>query len=105
VYLDYDHNTGGANAIIIGCECGLSEHRIEASYIPDEDWPDLYFSFHLSTHRGWFRRWWVAVRYLFGYRCRYGEWDTVSLSPLDARALAEFLDDYAEIAAQKKGEQ
>jgi hypothetical protein len=89
-------------AILITCGCGVKEHMLKFSYWPDEEWPELFFEFHLSTYRNVLRRLWVAIRYIFGYRCRYGEWDEFTMEPMDARDLAEFLIEYAGIATNQR---
>jgi hypothetical protein len=88
-------------AILTTCDCGRMEHAVHFSYFPDEEWPELWFQFHL-VHRGFFSRIWPAVRYVFGYRCRYGEWDTLTMDPGDARDLAKFLLEYSEIATNQR---
>ena len=76
-------------ACLVTCDCSCNEHMIEFSYLPDDEWPELYFQFHLSTHRNLFGRVWAAIRYIVGYRCRYGEWDELVLNPKDAKSLVE----------------
>jgi hypothetical protein len=89
-------------AVLITCNCGDLEHAVEFSYFPQEEWPELLFQFHLTTRRNVFERLWAAIRYVFGYRCRYGEWDTLSMDPGDARDLARFLTEYSEIATNQR---
>jgi hypothetical protein len=56
----------------------------------------MYFDVHLSTWRGVFRRLWAAIKYVAGYRCRYGEWDEFILSTMDVIRLRSFLEQYLE---------
>lgn len=86
--------------VLITCNCGSDEHQASFSYFPDDEWPELFLSFRLTTYRNLFKRAWVALRYVAGYRCRYGEWDELGMSPRDARKLAEFLLEYAESATK-----
>lgn len=89
-------------AIFITSNCGQLEHNVEFSYFPYNEWPELWFNFHLATRRSIFARLWAAIRYVAGYRCRYGEWDTLEMDPGDARDLAEFLIEYSEIATNQR---
>jgi hypothetical protein len=88
-------------AVLMLCDCGCKEHMIEFSYWPRDEWPELFFEFHLVTHRNILKRLWVAIRHVFGYRCRYGEWDELVMNPKDAKSLARFLVEYAEIALKQ----
>ena len=98
VYKTADKDPTETRAILVTCDCGHQEHAVHFSYFPDEEWPELFFEFHLKTWRNIFQRTWAALRYAFGYHCRYGEWDELVMTPRDARQLAEFLLEYAEIA-------
>lgn len=88
-------------AILMLCDCGCREHMIGFSYWPKDDWPELFFEFHLTTSRNILQRAWAAIRYVLGHRCRYGEWDELVMNPNDAKSLAEFLTEYAEIALKQ----
>ncbi len=55
------------------CSCESSEHVIRLSRFEDKDFDDLiYVSFFLRpwTFR---RRVWYAIKYVFGYRSKYGD--------------------------------
>jgi len=45
---------------------------------------------------GFFQRIWIAVRYVFGYECRYGHWDCWSLNIEDAESLKKLLEEKIE---------
>ena len=55
------------------CDCWSLDHVMRLSYFEDE--PDtLYVETHLRSY-GFFRRVWHAIKYVFGYRSRYGDFD------------------------------
>ncbi len=55
---------------------------------------DLYTSVFLCQYRSFFKRVWVAVKYVFGYKCKHGHWDCTMLRPEDADRLIGMLNDY-----------
>lgn len=61
----------------IKCACHSAEHVFEfLAFPPDkhDPYPDAYLSVHLCTHR-WYKRVIYAVKYLFGYKSKYGCFD------------------------------
>lgn len=77
------------------CRCGNLEHLLHLSYWPG-DGPDLdlYVQMNLTTWKNPLRRLWVAFKYVFGYRSRYGAWDEICLRVEDAEHLIRFLDGF-----------
>lgn len=71
------------------CDCGSDEHRFCVTLEdPEDDFaPELYFHLQLHQHRNIFKRIWIAVKYVFGYECKYGHWDTINISQDDAEKL------------------
>ena len=55
------------------CECHTPEHSIRFTYDPDDG--DLYMSVFLWKWSFW-KRVWIAVKYIFGYTSRYGDFDS-----------------------------
>jgi hypothetical protein len=92
-------------AISIACDCYQPEHNIRLMYWSDPDDWEAFFSFHLRTWRNPLRRLWVALRYVFGYRCRYGEWDEFLLNVRSAKKLIEFLQEYVDLRTAQTNEQ
>ena len=72
------------------CECHSSEHTL--SFVWDDEDNSIYTEVYLSQYRNIVRRNWVAVKYVFGYRCRYGHWDCFELRPKDALRLEHLLN-------------
>lgn len=66
------------------CRC----HSIEHSFVVSADDEDLFIEVHLSSAPFWTR---VknAVRYVFGGRSKWGDFEEVLLSPYDALNLAD----------------
>lgn len=72
------------------CECYNTEHQIILHY--DEEDNITYFTIHLTTWRNPFKRFWKAMKYVFGYRCRYGDFDEFILNPRDVKRFKEHLN-------------
>lgn len=79
------------------CECHSTEHQIILSYSEDIDntngkvYPMCYAHIHLSKYSFW-QRLKHGIKYIFGYRCRYGDFDEFIFNPKDASELQELVD-------------
>ena len=74
----------------IRCSCGACEHQAIIAADPDDGL--LFVEFHLVTWQNILRRWWVAVRYVFGHRSRFGAWDELVIDRGQVEALRDYLD-------------
>ena len=54
------------------CDCYSDEHTLRFTYDPEDN--DLWAGVYLDRKR-WFVRLWVALKYVFGYQCKYGAFD------------------------------
>lgn len=72
------------------CECNSYCHQTIFWY--DKEDKQLHFTTHLITYRNFFKRLWVAIRYVFGYKSNYGDWDTFLFKPLDEAKLLAYLN-------------
>ena len=64
------------NRRVIICSCHSPEHQFIINYFDDED--EVYLHIHL-TPKGFFRRILHAIKYIFGYRSKYGDFDEIVL--------------------------
>ena len=72
------------------CECNSLEHQIIFWY--DEEDNMLYCEPHLTTHRNFIKRLWYGLKYAFGYKSRFGDWDSSIFKPEDLDRLRNCLD-------------
>ena len=72
------------------CECGSYCHQTMFWYNKEDK--QLHFTTHLITYRNFFKRLWIAIRYVFGYKSNYGDWDTFLFKPLDEAKLLAYLN-------------
>ena len=82
--------------VFLECQCFSDEHVLKWSLDDDSDWPALYASVFLNQYRNVFKRIWVAVKYVFGYKCRYGHWDCFEMRAKDIGRMKALLDAYQE---------
>jgi hypothetical protein len=82
---------------IIICDCGSIEHQL--AVYKDSDFPDgnkeVIISIHLNSYDGFLKRLWIATKYLFGYKSKYGNWDEIIITKDNYGPLKdamEFLD-------------
>ena len=89
----------------IVCDCGHIEHLIVLSFDPDESEPEyreIYLEVFLNPHRHFLVRVWHAIKYIFGYRSKYGDFDEVVLGKSQVAKLMDFLIKFERTAAPEK---
>lgn len=72
------------------CQCYNTEHQLIFSYIPEYD--SVYMSIYLIPEHRWWKRVWTAIKYIFGYRSRYGYFDEFIFNNSDADRLQKIVD-------------
>jgi hypothetical protein len=73
------------------CQCHSDEHVLRLTLSLDDEDPEIYASVFLRQYRSFFKRLVIAVRYLFGYKCKYGHWDCFLMKPGDAMRMQGML--------------
>lgn len=79
---------------VIYCECGSPEHQFIFTYDPEDDSFPFTLSPHLTTYHNVFMRLWYALKYVFGYKSKFGAFDEVIVSKEDATKLRNVLNEY-----------
>lgn len=74
------------------CTCSDVEHQIIMSYFNDDSYPYVYCSIHLAPEWNILKRIRNAVRYIFGHRCAYGDFEEFIFKPEDADRLQSVVD-------------
>ena len=87
--------------ILFICACNDAEHQLIFSYFEDDDYPEVYTSVHLNPERKWYKRIIHALKYVFGYRCKYGDFDEFIFKPKDYSKLQEVVN-YLKNAYEKE---
>lgn len=76
------------------CSCGSFDHNVR--FEVDEDMGHISISVPLNHWLPWWKRLWLAVKYVFKRTERYGHYDTVMLSPHDYDRIRALMDDSLE---------
>jgi hypothetical protein len=69
------------------CACYSSEHTLRFMYGEDE----IYTEVFLNNYKNIFQRLWTAMKYVCGYKCKYGHFDCFILQQKDAQRLINLL--------------
>lgn len=74
--------------IYIECSCHSSEHLLQFAKFEDE--PEVYVIVFLSNYN-FFERLWKGIKYIFGYKCRYGHFGETILNKEAQKQIVQFL--------------
>jgi hypothetical protein len=72
------------------CACHSPEHTLSFSWDDEEN--EIYTQVFLRSYHNFFWRVWAAIKYVFGYKCRYGHWDCFIMQSKDAQRLKDLLN-------------
>lgn len=78
----------------IECNCTSAEHTLRFTIDNDEECPALYVAVQLNRFHGFFERLWLAIKYVFGYECKFGHWDEVILMGDNVRKMRNLCDSH-----------
>lgn len=77
------------------CKCYSQEHLLRFEYYIDDLENRQEDGIHVSvllSAPGFWNRLWSAIRFVFGYECRYGHWDGIHLRKQDGERLRTMID-------------
>lgn len=69
---------------ILICDCNSSEHQIIFNYDSEDN--IVYCNIHL-VKKGFLKRLLIGIKYIFGHKSRFGEWDEFILKPEHSKEL------------------
>jgi hypothetical protein len=72
------------------CSCNSIEHQM--SFFYDEKEKELYTEVHLYNYKNFFKRLISAIKYIFGYKSKYGNWDSMIFKKEDLIDLRNYLN-------------
>lgn len=75
------------------CDCNDVEHQAVFRYWLDDEFPTLTLEVHLVRY-GFFIRLVAGIKYIFGYKSRFGSFDEILVNCRDAKELRDFLDGF-----------
>ena len=81
------------------CDCSSMEHQFSL-WIDDWDTPEhhelLCLEVSLCQSKPFFTRIWLAVKYIFGYRSKYGMWAEMIIDLKDKERLLNIINRWGE---------
>jgi hypothetical protein len=75
---------------IFVCDCNSLEHTYSIWY--EKDYNELYIEPSISISNNIFKRIWVSIKYIFGYKCAYGNFDSLIINVDDMPRIKRYLD-------------
>lgn len=76
------------------CDCHSPEHTLR--FTLDQEYNEIYTEVFLNQYRPWWKRIWIAVKYVFGYKCMYGHFDCFMMQRADAGRLIALVSQIAD---------
>lgn len=74
------------NTTLLACKCSSVEHQIVIYHNEDDNL--VYCLIHLSKRSFW-KRLVHGIKYIFGYKSKYGHWDEFIFNSNDAQKVLE----------------
>lgn len=80
------------------CICGCMEHVIRFCYYTEEqpEWSLVYLHTGLRPDYRFYKRIWVAIKHVFGFKCKYGDFDETVLDKDAVKEIITLLTKYLE---------
>ena len=72
------------------CDCNSAEHQF--SFWHNKKDSEIYLETHLTNYQGFWKRLWIGIKYAFGYKCRYGHFDSTIIQPEDIQRLKNYIN-------------
>jgi hypothetical protein len=76
------------------CDCNDLSHQFIVSWYPDDDRvsDEMFITVHLAQSLSFWQRLWAMLKYVFGYRSCFGDFDSINLNTYRAKKLVEVLN-------------
>jgi hypothetical protein len=78
------------------CDCTDSDHVISVETDHDADWEECVISTQLAPLHPWYKRIWVALKYIVNPHGDYSHWHDTNLSYAKTQELRDQLDAFLE---------
>lgn len=85
--------------VVLDCDCGTYHHQMVAKIWRWDDRPEFVIHTQLHQWQRWYKRLWVALRWVVGKETPYGHWDTTNLAAEEARVLRDLLTKFIDEVA------
>ena len=75
------------------CGCHSNEDILKFDLCKGEDYKEIYLSIFLDNGP-WWTRLWLGLKYIFGYKCKYGHFNCWTMNEEDAQRLKKMVEDF-----------
>ena len=74
---------------VVLCDCHSPEHQF--ILIKDTEDQEVWLEVHLCPNPSFFKRLRIGLRHAFGYRSKYGDFDSILVTPADQAKIVKLL--------------
>ena len=85
------------------CSCGSPEHRLVITVEDNKEFgdpPEIYTETYVHNYRNFFKRCWVALKYVFGFKNKYGHFDCFTMQQRDVCELEQVVACYKQLVEE-----
>ncbi len=75
------------------CACHADEHLLKFQYFQDDEYPELFVTVFLDE-LPWYSRIIRGIKYIFGYKSKYGHFYSWTINNEDINRMIEMLETY-----------
>ena len=86
----------------IECSCQTIEHLVRITWEKGSDWPEMYIETYLNDYRGFFKRFWYGIKYILGFKSKYGAFGDTILEEKQIRQLRDLCNKWLYNHGDKK---
>jgi len=79
----------------VECSCSCESHVLRFIWDPDPENPMIYASMFLNSF-SFFKRLWLAIRYVFGFKSEYGHFDEIMIQHHQLKKLRDMCDRFVQ---------
>lgn len=76
---------------VLICQCESLEHQVTFSWLEDDKYGDVYMEVHLTPLSFW-QRVVNGIKYIFGHRSKYGDFDDMIIKKEDVWKLEKIVE-------------
>lgn len=74
------------------CSCHSPEHTFKLTFDPEDG--ELYLTPFLANWYPWYKRVYAAIKYVFGYKSKFGHFDEVVVDPNKRAQLFDIIEKF-----------
>ena len=75
------------------CGCHSAEDILNFVLCKEKNYKEIYLTIFLDNGP-WWERLWLGLKYIFGYKCKYGHFNCWTMNEEDAQRLKKMIEDF-----------